>query len=707
MPQSGLELSKEFNPENPPLGSTVVATFVWLGSGPNIITSVTDQLWTGQQVGNTYTLVEYVSGGGISMATYVATNVRGYPYPKRVLGEELLITAHLSTSVTGAATLVSAYTGVGTTVAQVVGAHRSASGSGSTTPTTAHPGAITAGAGGLVYAIAMTSEGLVGRTAPAGFTYLTGESSQSPPMQFDAEYLATSSAVTVDPSWGWSFTSTHTWLATALVLNPAASAANQPPVAGFTSSCRSLSCGFTSTSTDPDGTITTYNWTFGDGQTSTLQNPAHTYGNAGTYTVGLTVTDDQGATSTTSQSLTVAAANQPPVAAFSSSCSALSCTFTSTSSDPDGSISAYSWAFGDGGTSAAQTSTHTYNAGATYTVTLRVTDSQGATASVSHNVTVTATNQPPVAAFSSSCSALSCTFTSASSDPDGSISAYRWTFGDGATATAQNPSHTYAAAGTYTVTLTVTDDHAATNAISHNVTLASGTSRITLDQLNGTLSERDTVFAKGFNPTNPRLGDAVVATIFWVGPATIVSVTDFITTAQRTPVGNPFHLVQYVTRDGVSMATYVATNIQGFTEPQPDPTIVYAVQARFSQAVPDGGLLISAYRGVDPNYATAFAGSQSTSGTGSGITNADPGPLTVGAGALIYAVTMSNGRFGSDKPAAPFADLGGGMSDAAMVTDGVYAVSTVAGPSHPRWTYYFDAGQYAWFTTVLALNPAP
>src|SRR5207249_3226635 len=217
--------------------------------------------------------------------------------------------------------------------------------------------------------------------------------------------------------------------------------------------------------------ISAYSWTFGDGATSTAQNPSHTYAAGGTYTVTLTVTDNQGATGSTSKSVTVAAPNQPPNAAFTSSCTALTCSFTSTSSDPDGSISAYSWTFGDGATSTAQNPSHTYAASGTYTVTLTVTDNQAATASTSKSVTVTAPNQPPSAAFTASCSGLTCSFTSSSSDPDGSISAYTWTFGDGATSTAQNPARTYAAGGTYTVTLKVTDNQGATASTSKSITV--------------------------------------------------------------------------------------------------------------------------------------------------------------------------------------------------------------------------------------------
>lgn len=82
--------------------------------------------------------------------------------------------------------------------------------------------------------------------------------------------------------------------------------------------------------------------------------------------------------------------NVPPVAAFSFSCSGLTCSFTDSSTDSDGSIVAWAWNFGDGSTSSAQHPSRTFAAGGTYTVTLTVTDDGGATNAVSQNVTVTA-----------------------------------------------------------------------------------------------------------------------------------------------------------------------------------------------------------------------------------------------------------------------------------------------------------------------------
>ncbi|MEN6410289.1 MAG: S8 family serine peptidase [Anaerolineaceae bacterium] len=89
---------------------------------------------------------------------------------------------------------------------------------------------------------------------------------------------------------------------------------NQPPTAGFTYTTSGLTATFTDTSTDSDGTIVSWGWDFGDGGSSTAQNPTHTYAAAGTYTVGLTVTDNDGATGITSQNVTVTAPPAVPAA---------------------------------------------------------------------------------------------------------------------------------------------------------------------------------------------------------------------------------------------------------------------------------------------------------------------------------------------------------------------------------------------------------
>jgi len=87
---------------------------------------------------------------------------------------------------------------------------------------------------------------------------------------------------------------------------------NAPPTAAFTSSCSNLSCNFTDGSSDADGTVAAWSWTFGDGTASTAPNPSHSYGAAGSYTVALKVTDNLGATNQRTAGVTVIAPPPPP-----------------------------------------------------------------------------------------------------------------------------------------------------------------------------------------------------------------------------------------------------------------------------------------------------------------------------------------------------------------------------------------------------------
>lgn len=80
---------------------------------------------------------------------------------------------------------------------------------------------------------------------------------------------------------------------------------NNLPTASFTDRCTYLTCDFTDTSTDNDGSIVAWSWDFGDGNTSTVQNPTHTYKASSTYTLTLTVIDDDGAPDTTQIDITV------------------------------------------------------------------------------------------------------------------------------------------------------------------------------------------------------------------------------------------------------------------------------------------------------------------------------------------------------------------------------------------------------------------
>ena len=245
-----------------------------------------------------------------------------------------------------------------------------------------------------------------------------------------------------------------------------------PPVAAFTVATTDLVATFADVSTDSDGSVVAWSWVFGDGGTSSVQNPLHIYATAGTYTVSLTVTDNDSGSNTTAQTVTVIAPNVDPVAAFSLATADLTATFTDGSTDSDGTIVAWSWNFGDGGASTARNPAHTYAVAATYAVSLTVTDDRGGSNTATQPVTVTAApNVDPVASFTVATIDLAASFTDGSTDSDGTVVAWLWDYGDGAGSTVANPAHTYAAAAIYTVSLTVTDDRGGSNTTTQPVTV--------------------------------------------------------------------------------------------------------------------------------------------------------------------------------------------------------------------------------------------
>ncbi len=124
------------------------------------------------------------------------------------------------------------------------------------------------------------------------------------------------------------------------------------PIAKFTSNCSAESCAFdASTSTDVGGTITGYSWNFGDGSpvVTGTATPTHVYPTANTYSVTLTITDNTASTDLVTHNVSTNFGTGNPAAAFSSTCTGLSCSFdASSSTDTGGTITTYSWNFGDG-----------------------------------------------------------------------------------------------------------------------------------------------------------------------------------------------------------------------------------------------------------------------------------------------------------------------------------------------------------------------
>ncbi len=233
-------------------------------------------------------------------------------------------------------------------------------------------------------------------------------------------------------------------------------AAATPPVAYFgadvTSGDAPLTVNFTDASTNSP---TSYSWDFGDGNSSSAQNPQHIFTTPGTYNVTLTVTNADG-TDTYSVTITV---NTPPapVASFTpdvtSGDAPLTVNFTDNSTNTP---TSWAWDFGDGNSSSAQNPQHIFTTPGTYNVTLTVTN---ATGNDTYSITITVNAPPaPVANFTpdvtSGDAPLTVNFTDNSTNTPTS---WAWDFGDGNSSSAQNPQHIFTTPGTYTVTLTASN----------------------------------------------------------------------------------------------------------------------------------------------------------------------------------------------------------------------------------------------------------
>lgn len=224
------------------------------------------------------------------------------------------------------------------------------------------------------------------------------------------------------------------------------------------SGCSPLTVQFAELTT---GSVNSYNWDFGNGNTSTLPNPGVIYVNPGTYTVSLTVSD--GANTTTETKTAYITVFADPVADFSvtpvTGCAPLTVSTTDLSVPGDGAINNWTWDFGDGTVSTNTAPDHTYLNSGMYDVSLTVTDVNGCSGSklVPDLVTVGAPPQVNVSMTPPTVCQLPYVASFSSSVTGSGNYSYEWDFGDGGSSTQANPSHGYASPGTYTVTLITTD----------------------------------------------------------------------------------------------------------------------------------------------------------------------------------------------------------------------------------------------------------
>jgi len=232
--------------------------------------------------------------------------------------------------------------------------------------------------------------------------------------------------------------------------------------------------------TDP-GSADTHmiQWNFGDGSTFTgTQMPRHTYADNGAYTVTLTVTDDDGGT--TSDTLEVTVSNVAPTVEAGPDQTAYegdTVNFNGAFTDPGlTDTHTLEWDLGDGSPIASGTLTpsHVYADNGAYTVTLTVTDDDGGTTSDTLEVTVN--NVPPTVEAGLDRTVNegdTVNFSGSFTDP-GSADTHtvEWDFGDSSLANGTlTPSHVYADNGVYTVTLTVTDDEGVPGSNTFTVTV--------------------------------------------------------------------------------------------------------------------------------------------------------------------------------------------------------------------------------------------
>jgi len=217
--------------------------------------------------------------------------------------------------------------------------------------------------------------------------------------------------------------------------------------------CQSSAVTFTNNTI---GSVTSYSWTFGDGNSSTQTNGQNTYATIGSYQVTLQANNAAGCQNTATKSVTVYSKPQvdfsiglPPF-----SCAGTPSQFTDATANPvDSNLNSWNWNFGDAanGTSTSRNPTYTYSTAASYLVSLTVGTNFGCSTTLQKSINI---SPSPVASFTNStvCKDQVTQFTDASS---GSIQSRLWQI-QGNSLTAPNPTYTFTASGFFSVVLTLT-----------------------------------------------------------------------------------------------------------------------------------------------------------------------------------------------------------------------------------------------------------
>ncbi|CZF86019.1 M20/M25/M40 family metallo-hydrolase [Grimontia marina] len=221
---------------------------------------------------------------------------------------------------------------------------------------------------------------------------------------------------------------------------------NQPPKASFSASAKGLTVTLNQGSSDDKG-IERYEWSFGDGTTSSQISPTHTYSSSGNYTISLTVFDAEGQSDNVIQQVTVSDVNCF-VAAYPAWSAAASYKAGDKVSYGGKNYEAIWWSTGA--------------TPSVYTNVWKLIDDDGSNGSGECD------NEAPVASFTLSANGMMVSFQSTSTD-DNAIVSYLWNFGDNSQSTQANPSHQYSKEGVFSVSLTVKDDEGLTHTVTQQV----------------------------------------------------------------------------------------------------------------------------------------------------------------------------------------------------------------------------------------------
>ncbi|NVO19611.1 MAG: PKD domain-containing protein, partial [Bacteroidetes bacterium] len=333
----------------------------------------------------------------------------------------------------------------------------------------------------------------------------------------------------------------------------------QSPTANFQSSgtCAAQNVLFTDQS---QGNVSNWSWNFGDplsgtSNTSSVQNPQHTYSQAGTYQVTLIAGSVNGCFNTITKAVTITPA---PAVNFSynNGCANDTIMFVSSGYVVAATTASWFWQFGDNTTSTSPNPGHIYATPGTYTVTLTITNLTGCSNTKVHQVQV---STAPIAQFSysaPSCSNSSIQFNDISSASNGTITSWHWDFGDGNTTNVNAPSnpdvaYTYASSGIYTVVLTIHTSSGCENHMATNIVV--NASPVAAYSFNETCFGQPT----SFTDLSQAAGNAVIGSWSWnFGDPTSGN-------NNTTTVASPFHLF---TASGAYTVTLVVTNTTGCSD---------------------------------------------------------------------------------------------------------------------------------------------